>query len=281
MYFFELSIALSRASTEHTLFRCLLLENRKVVVGSTSKPLTELLEGCDQPYDDQPSTSSSSSSNSLPAKSQIPWPSWPLSRWPVTWSGWLPLTHAPAEDKTGKAAGAALAGALMGGPMGAAMAGGAALLWNKEVKGRVLVDLSYQPLEVANVKPQQGSSRSSGNDDGSALSKKEENIDKTEEEVHQPRPPKGGTPGLDWGDLALGMNVAESASKLEFCAFVDTSETDTQAALWRDSEAKRLVVNSHALDQKLQSAQNHKKERSRNENNNKRYESWTINSTIT
>jgi len=136
----------------------------------------------------------------------------------------------------------------MGGPMGAAMAGGAALLWNKEVKGRVLVDLSYQPLDFASLPQPKGSSSSSGsnNKDGSALAQKEENVEQAEAEVHKPRPPKGGTPGLDWGDLAIGMNVAESASKLEFCAFVDTSETDTQAALWRDSEAKRLVVRRYA-----------------------------------
>jgi hypothetical protein len=52
-----------------------------------------------------------------------------------------------------------------------------------------------------------------------------------------------GTPGLDWRDLsAAAQGALEAARRFECIAFVDNDDTDTQCAVWRDADNKRLIL---------------------------------------
>lgn len=166
------------------------------------------------------------------------WGSWPLSRWPVAWDGWLPLTIKPEADQSGKIGGAALAGAMVGGPVGAAAAAGAAaFLWKEEVRGRVKLELTYTPLAVRQASEEAAQQQRRRKREAQAGQATATTGDGDDEELSL-----GGTEEVDWGDLARAVGVEKTAAALEFCAFVDCGATDTQAALWRDESRKRLVV---------------------------------------
>ena len=78
----------------------------------------------------------------------------------MSWSGWAPLTIKPPEDKGGRVAAAALAGATFGGPMGAlAGAGAAYLIGDDKPKGKVKLDLAYTPLSWVESENDQGTER--------------------------------------------------------------------------------------------------------------------------
>ena len=82
-------------------------------------------------------------------------------------------------------------------------------LW-LQVKGRVRFELSYEPLAL----PARPAAANPAAASAAARAAR--------------GPPKGGTPELDWGELSSAVGAAEAASGLEFCAFVDAAETDTQ-----------------------------------------------------
>lgn len=232
-----------------------------VMVGAASRPLSDLL-----PAAKLPASGSSPGGGGLgggPSPGEA-------------WSGWLPLTVAPEESKGGKMTGAALAGALVGGPLGAAAGAASILLWNKAARGRVALDLAYYPIarwqrdrlglslpssgapqaqaQASAQAPAQAPAQAQG---PSALLEALKSLPAAAAGVipvgslGPPRgaggggaggsgaPPKGGTPGLDWGDLSREVGVARSAAAFEFCAFVEATTTDTQVVLSAGSISTR------------------------------------------
>ena len=173
-----------------------------------------------------------------------------------SWTGWVPLTWRPPETNDdvvlGLGAGqiGMVAGAAVAGPVGAAAGAFLGGLITKPVQGQLRLEIKYTPLRgpsaqplppTERVTPQLASTIDKPEGEGEGEGEGEdEGFTAT---LATRGPAKGGSEGVDWSTLSVrvGDVGTDENSEFELCCFLTHKKTSSEAAIWRDT-SRRLVV---------------------------------------
>ena len=170
------------------------------------------------------------------------------------WSGWVPLTWRPPETEDNVVLGLGagqigmVAGAAVAGPLGAAAGAALGSLVTKPVTGQIRLELKYTPLRGPNAQPlppmgQGPPPAASAPEAGTEVDVA--TADSAFKATLATRGlAKGGSEGIDWSTLSrrVGELGADENAQFELCCFLTHRGTSSEAAIWRDTKQRLVVI---------------------------------------
>jgi len=173
------------------------------------------------------------------------------------WSGWLPLTWRPAETNDNVALGLGAgqigfaAGAMVAGPVGAAAGAFLGSLVEKPVQGELRLELKYTPLL-----PLGGATLAASQEMREAEAEARDLAAQAAQAAQEGAEgaawkatlssgfAKGGSEGVDWSTLArrVGTVGTDDNAQYELCCFLTHRDTSSEAAIWRDTARREVVI---------------------------------------